>query len=532
MELSQGIKDLYQRLAAIQRSQAVDPDVSKIEVDEIASRLATLYEQIRNTIDYREDYLLRRFAIQRYLRQQLMGGELHSEMGRPLLESLIRGKYLPNATLPETIIPEVENILDKYGTLLQRLDNHNYDRTQRRHYQDFLVGIMACEIDLFLSPEFKNDALIEAAYLFVKDRVKIKGEGLSIREKNIQLYIALHKDLVISDEHIIRFHLFQLYFPDWMQADDRLIAFVADKFPSIYLGIKEHLNYPDGSKIRAAMRKELAIFKILKDIVFNPTLELTELLADPEQLKLEATKALTALNKRVRRKIRRSSWRAIFYIFLTKMILAVILEYPYDLITLHQVNWIPLTINVVFPPLLMFFVALSVHMPSNANSQAIIETFMGYVYNTPETHTLILLSSKKRRSAIFLSFLYALYIILYLAVFGLIIYWLRRWQFNIMSGGLFIFFVTVVSFFATRIRQQAREFSVVKKRQSLLGFFLNFFSLPIVKLGHMLSSNISRINIFIFIFDFVLEAPIKLIVTVLENLFGFVREKREEIYKE
>ena len=42
MELSQGIKDLYQRLAAIQRAEAISPDVSKIEVDEIASRLATL----------------------------------------------------------------------------------------------------------------------------------------------------------------------------------------------------------------------------------------------------------------------------------------------------------------------------------------------------------------------------------------------------------------------------------------------------------------------------------------------------------
>src|SRR3989344_2625026 len=326
MELSQGIKDLYQRLAAIDRTHEVGPDVGKIEVDEIASRLATLYEQIRNTIDYREDYLLRRFAIQRYIRQQLLGGEFKAEAARPLLESLIRGKYLPNATLPETIIPEVERIIGKYALLFQLLHERQYERAQRRRHQEFLIGIIACEIDLFLSPEFKNDALIEAAYQFVKDRVKVKGDGLTIREKNIQLYIALHRDLVISDANIISLHLFQLYFPDCMRADERLIAYVADKFPSIYLGIKEHLKYPEGSKIRAAMRQELAIFKILKALVFNPDLDLTELLADPERLKLEANKALTTLNKRVRRKIRRSSIRAIFYIFLTKMVLAVILE--------------------------------------------------------------------------------------------------------------------------------------------------------------------------------------------------------------
>ncbi len=532
MELSQGIKDLYQRLAAIQRAEAISPDVSKIEVDEIASRLATLYEQIRNTIDYREDYLLRRFAIQRYLRQELLGGDLKAETAKSLLEGLIRGKYLPNNTLPETIIPEVETIIHKYGRLLQLLNERNYNRKQRKQYQEFLIGTISCEIDLFLSPEFKNDALIEAAYQFVKDRVKIKGDGLTIREKNVQLYIAIHKDLVVSDENIINFHLFQLYFPDWSQADERLVAYVADKFPSIYHGIKEHLKYPDGSKIRIAMRKELAIFKILKDIIFNPDLDLTELIADPELLKLEATKSLDAMNKRIRSKIRRSSVRAIFYIFLTKMVLAVILEYPYDLIVMHHVKWIPLAINVFFPPILMFFVALTVHMPGVANSKAIIDAFMGYAYNNPESHTLVVLTSKKRRSAIFLSFLYALYIILYAVVFGFIIYWLRRFEFNIMSGGLFIFFVTVVSFFATRIRLQAREYSVVRLRQGIIGFLLNFFSLPIIKLGHLLSSNISRINIFIFIFDFVLEAPVKLVVALMENLFGFVREKRDEIYKE
>jgi hypothetical protein len=48
----------------------------------------------------------------------------------------------------------------------------------------------------------------------------------------------------------------------------------------------------------------------------------------------------------------------------------------------------------------------------------------------------------------------------------------------------------------------------------------------------MLSSNISRINIFIFLFDFVLEAPFKLFVALLENIFGYVKEKREEVYKE
>jgi hypothetical protein len=121
---------------------------------------------------------------------------------------------------------------------------------------------------------------------------------------------------------------------------------------------------------------------------------------------------------------------------------------------------------------------------------------------------------------------------LYGFVFGLIIFYLHKFGFNLLSGGLFIFFVTAVSFFAVRIRQQAKEFNVIQKREGVISFLLNFFSLPIIKLGSLLSSNISRINVFIFLFDFVLEAPFKLFIALLENIFGYVKEKREEVYKE
>ncbi len=533
MQLSAGIKDLYQRLQAIERQQAYSDDVAKLEVDEIASKLATLYEQVRNTIDYKEDYLLRRFAMERIVRRQLRSGHLDPQIARRLLEELIRGHYLPNQTLPETIVNDVEVILEKYSYLLVLLGERDYEATDKSKYQDWLISILACEIDLFLSPEYKNDALIEAAYQFVKDRVKVRGQGLSLREKNIQVYIAVHRDLVMSDNAIIGFHLFQLYFPDWTdKSDRRLVQYVADKFPAIFVGIKQHLAYRDQAKIRVALRKEMAIFKVLKHIIFDESINLTETLASPEKFKVQVLKSLNALNKRIKSKITRSSLRAIFYIFLTKMLLALILEYPYDLLVAKHVNYMTLAINICFPPVLMFLMALSAQMPGASSQTAITDGVRGYVYGEKENKTLILLKNPRPRGPIISFILYLIYLILYGFVFGWIIYYLNKLGFNLLSGGLFIFFVTAVSFFAVRIRQQAKEFNVVRQREGLISFLLNFFSLPIIKLGALLSSNISRINIFIFLFDFVLEAPFKLFVALLENIFGYVKEKRDEVYKE
>jgi hypothetical protein len=337
----------------------------------------------------------------------------------------------------------------------------------------------------------------------------------------------------MSDNAIIGFHLFQLYFPDWTEKSDRrLVQYVADKFPAIFVGIQQHLAYRDQPKIKTAMRKEMAIFKVLKNIIFDDNLDLTELLASPDKFKLQVGKSLSTLNKRIKSKITRSSLRAIFYIFLTKMLLALILEYPYDLLVAKHVNYVTLGINILFPPILMFLMALSAHMPGASSQAAVVDGVMSYVYGEPETKTLILLKNPRPRGPLFSFILYLIYLVLYGFVFGFIIYYLHKLGFNLLSGGLFIFFVTAVSFFAVRIRQQAKEFNVIQKREGLISFLLNFFSLPIIKLGALLSSNISRINIFIFLFDFVLEAPFKLFVALLENIFGYVKEKREEVYKE
>jgi len=58
---------------------------------------------------------------------------------------------------------------------------------------------------------------------------------------------------------------------------------------------------------------------------------------------------------------------------------------------------------------------------------------------------------------------------------------------------------------------------------------LDFFTLPILRVGQRLSQAVSQLNIFIFLFDFLFEAPFKLFLNVLEDWLGFMREKKEAL---
>jgi hypothetical protein len=51
-----------------------------------------------------------------------------------------------------------------------------------------------------------------------------------------------------------------------------------------------------------------------------------------------------------------------------------------------------------------------------------------------------------------------------------------------------------------------------------------------VSFGKWLSENFSRVNVFVFVLDFIIEAPFKIFVEIAEEWTKYVRERKEEIY--
>ncbi len=75
----------------------------------------------------------------------------------------------------------------------------------------------------------------------------------------------------------------------------------------------------------------------------------------------------------------------------------------------------------------------------------------------------------------------------------------------------------------------ARELIIIDRREGFLNLLLDFLSLPIVRMGHWFSVKMSKINVFVFLLDFIIEAPLKIVLEVVEDWFSFVREKKEEV---
>ena len=531
MKISEEIIVLYQKIKNIYEQKIADRDEEeKIEVNEITGHVSAFYEKLRNSIDFKEVHLLRRFAIERNLKRRLVLETLKPNIARGLIKDMIRSRYLKNNSTPENKVHSLERIIAKYNKLYKILNNI-YNGKERQDYFNFITGIQACEIDMLLNPESVEDAVVEAMYQVTKSRIKFKGDYVNIKEKDIQLYIAIHKSLVKSDDTIISYHLLNFYFPQWIKADDSLIKVLGSNFSSIYSTIQKHLRHPYQQKLFNSLKEPAITFKILYELILKKNLELEELLANPELLEAEAKILLNNKYKLTRKKITSSSIRAIVYIFLTKILLAIILEVPYEIYILKELNYINLGINVIFPPILMFMVALTIIPPSKENTNKILKNLHNLVYDKKEDSILCKLKSKYRSGLGFKIFYNLLYTALYILVFGFLIRGLQFLEFNIVSGCLFIFFLTVVSFFASRIRNRAKEYKAIQKKEGPISFLINFFSLPIIAVGYWLSIKFKKINIFAFIMDFIIEAPFKMFIAAFEDWLDFIKEKKEGIYR-
>jgi len=111
----------------------------------------------------------------------------------------------------------------------------------------------------------------------------------------------------------------------------------------------------------------------------------------------------------------------------------------------------------------------------------------------------------------------------------LIASFLRRFGFNSLSITFFVFFLSLVAYFGIRIRNTRRDLLLIENHR---GFFLilgDILFLPMIRAGRWISIRAPRVNIFLFFFDFIIEAPFKALVELIENWLAFLREKREEI---
>ncbi|MBI2415162.1 MAG: hypothetical protein HYV33_00675 [Candidatus Kerfeldbacteria bacterium] len=511
------------------RARAELEHVPKFKVSEAIGRMAFFYEKLRNALEYREENLLVKSATVRILKRRFVPGMDPASIAKPLITELIHAGYIRNNTLPETALDEVAKVLIKYARLLGKAIPSIEQQDQRDDIFQWVVTMAACEIEEIVTPAWEKRAVIEFIYVTLLERVDILSKKITEDERKVQIYIAVLRGHARYDHDLTSYHLLNFFYPDWKEHKEDTINRVARNIINVKATLAKQIQHSLQDRLLRQVKKINALFVILAN-VFNQTEDPIILLQNPAALEEAIEEETRKEYKKVKSKLRRTSLRSIIYLFVTKMLVAFILEVPYDFIFLGHLNYIPLLINVSFHPMLLFFIALMIHIPAKENTRKIIEGIKNLVYNYDGKEVVYKIRPKTARGAVVNFFFRIFYFLAFVFTFGVLIGLLIFLNFNWMSGVIFVMFLTLVSFFGLRVRQIAKDLVVLDHKDNLLSATIDLFSIPIVRAGRWLSVNFAKYNFIVFFLDVIIEAPFKLILDIFEDWLGYIREKREEIY--
>jgi hypothetical protein len=504
-------------------------ELSKIAVSQAVSFFALVYEKLRNAVEYREDHLIRRAAIERILTRRLTLNPEGTHEAENVLRELLWARYFANGSLGGKELIDIQQVIDKYLSLKRKIITGRSLDTQR-FLSEFIMDLMTCEIEETLSPENANRFSSYLFFIYQVLRKKIKIEGLSEDQKDAYFLAALEKSFRKSDQPYQRYHLFVTFYNPISTYSDKELDTFAAKAPKLFKKIDETLTNTYVDSLTRFTRKQLPPFLILFSILKTKGAEVKAVLSDKGLLWKNVDETCREKYQQLNSRVRTLAIRSFIYVFLTKMVFALILEVPVSQWLYGEVNMRSIGINTLFPAFLMLLIVSVFKIPGEENTKNIFQRIVEIVDADTAFETNISYMPKKpvERKPILIFGFTIFYSITFIVTLTLIYEGLLLLEFNMISIVIFIFFVCLVTFFSYRVKQIVNEYRLAEK-EGILTPFIDFFFMPILSLGKFFSGGLARLNFMIFILDFLIEAPFKLIFEVIEEWITFVRKRKEEI---
>lgn len=490
-----------------------------IQVPGTGKALSSAYEQLRNAAEYTEDHLLLQRAIRRFYRRNLnfyTHKEPSESIGEELIVELTQAGYLTNNTISQETAHLMSQATHQLMYVYWQLRHTHVSRDEAT---EWTLELLSIEIEEMLNPHAQHAAIAQAGYQHYLAFLPRDPHIANTSEQHtyeICLYIAVHMALLKSDLAIIRHDLMRMYqinstnLPAFIEFNRTVTTLYTSKLTQ---------------RLKRSVSKYGAPLRILKSMADDSS-NLTALLNDKAQFEHAYQQQVTKEYGSVKRRLNKGIIKSIIFIFITKVIIGIGIEVPYDLIVHHYVAILPLAINLLFPPAYMALLRLGLKVPSSANAHA-LRTYITTALFSDEQPLAPNIRSVNHRVSTTSKLLYGT---LFLVPFGITVYLLYLLNFNLVQGIIFFVFLSTASFLGFRLSLMVRELEIVTKQSGFLSSLGDFFYLPFILVGQWLSSKYAKVNAVGYFLDIAIELPLKSLLRLLRQWTRFLNEKHEEIY--
>ena len=526
-QITPSTEELIKRINALDQLRQRDIEDRETEttfhVDGLGKTIVSSYESLRNAAEYTESHTLFQRAMVRFFVRNFAGAHDHQIDGlaTELVVDLTLSGYIANDTVTEKKMRTIKHLIRDYWEFY-----HKKQRSKNINLKAYVIAPLAARIEDVLFPYNKGFTVVQFAYEYFAKRYGHElDKALDTRRAHLTLLVATAKALVKPTEGAIREDILSRYR-------------ISIKNEADYIAMNREIDSIFND--RATKRIERKVSN--RSAPFRVLLRQVEKAGDISDIKTDADRFLTECGWTIKevyeatgKAIRSGIIKSIMFLIITKTIVGVAAEVPYDLLAEGAIRWMPLIINLAFPPIYMLLLSLTLGLPGEYNTKLLEKQLKDVLYEKPTDDKLVLNKSKSAdnllgsagHSGVF-NFMYGVFFLAIVAAVSWVL--LAQLHFNAASFVIFFIFVSTASFLCFRLSRLVREVEARDDSNQSFGQSLrDFLYMPFVTIGQWVSEKYAKINLVSNMLDLLVELPMKDILRAIRRWNIFISSKKDEL---
>ncbi|AHB41977.1 hypothetical protein RAAC3_TM7C00001G0106 [Candidatus Saccharibacteria bacterium RAAC3_TM7_1] len=488
----------------------------KVHVVGAGSTLTAAYEQLRNAAEYTEEHVLLQRAIRRFYKRLFIVHDANyiARSGEELAIELTQAGYVANDTISEKTVQEISQLATRYYAAYTALNRKR--GLSHRQIEQWTYEVLAVEVEWLLHDASYLQAFTQFAHGYFLDTIDFQRLfGTQPADVETSLYVAIHRALLKSDEAVVRLGLLRRY----QRSVDALQE---------YIDINKHLDTLFTSatteKLYRIVDRRGAHLRVLRHMMDEDT-SLPATLAHREQFLSAYESQVETDYQSINRRVNKGIVRSVIFLVITKFLIGIAVEVPYDYIVAGMILWTPLLINLIFPPVYMLLLRATLILPGAANTRRLSEQIDRTLYEEGGVRQL------ERRSVQSFGFAYNfVYALIFILVFGGVAWLLwSAFSFDILHLTIFFVFLSGASFLGFRLSRMIREIESVEATQNGITLVRDFLYMPFVVVGRYMNEKYAKVNIVALALDMLIELPLKTVLRLVRQWAAFISVKKDQL---
>lgn len=498
------------------KKRETDEHADKVHVVGAGGLVTAAYEQLRNAAEYADEHLLLQKAIRRFYKRMFFtqSAEFIAKSADELVTELTFAEYLPNDSVTETTVEEINKLAAAYHHVYTQIQSSKTVTSSRG--DTWAIDVLSVEVARLFRDTSVKEAFVQFAFDHLKQTTDFTAffGGVSPADAEPALYVAVHRALVKSDHAIVRAALLRRY----NQSPKDFAAYC-----SVNAEINRLFESETTEKLTRYVDRQGAPLRILVRMLESGT-NVAELLPRKTRFLSAYEEQVNAEYKSINKRINRGIVKSVIFLIITKFLVGLAIEVPYDYVVHGGIIWESLLINLLFPPVYMVLLRATLTTPSQANTTRLVSQAEEMFYGAASRQI-----SKVSRTTFGAAY-NIIYAIIFLTVF-VGVSWLLMTYFSFAIPHLIVFFIFLsgASFLGFRLSRMIREVEAVDSGENSVTVVRDFFYMPFVVVGRWISEKYAQVNFVSMILDMVIELPLKSLLRMIRQWSSFISSKKDEL---